>query len=85
MTQDEAYEFIGKLAIALYAQGVQISLDSLQAILSDADRENEYAGGRGMASRISAAFEYWQRKGDPVIPAAIAHTYTDKHGKLAWQ
>lgn len=85
MSQDETYDFIGKLAIALYSQDIRISLGSLRAVLADADRGNDYASGRGMAAGVSAAYDHWERKDDRVVAEAIAYTYTDKHGNLAWR
>ena len=36
-----------------------------------------------MASAVSAAYRRWKTK-DPIIYYAIAYTYTDKEGNLAW-
>jgi hypothetical protein len=33
--KDSTYDFIGKLAIALYCQGITITLDALRQILND--------------------------------------------------
>ena len=35
MTREETYEFIGKLALALHSQGLQIKLSSLHTILDE--------------------------------------------------
>ncbi len=76
------YDFIGELAIALYSKNIQISLNSLKHIL--ADKGKVYTSNRGVASSVSAAYRHWEKK-DPVIFYAIAHTYTDKDGHLAWE
>jgi len=81
MTTDEVYDFIGELAIALYSKKIQISLGSLRAILLD--KGKDYSNNRGMASAVSAAYRRWEKK-DPIIYYAIAYTYTDKDGELAW-
>ena len=36
-----------------------------------------------MATGVSAAYRRWKDK-DPVVYHAIAYTYTDKDGNLAW-
>ncbi len=81
MTNNEIYDFIGELAIALYSKKIQISLGSLRIIMLD--KGKDYVNNRGMASAVSAAYRRWKEK-DPVIYYAIAYTYTDKEGNLAW-
>ena len=81
MTNNEIYDFIGELAIALYSKKIQISLGSLRTIMFD--KGKDYVNNRGMASAVSAAYRRWKVK-DPVIYYAIAYTYTDKEGNLAW-
>ena len=81
MTNEEIYDFIGELAIALYSKKIQISLGSLRAIMLD--KGKDYVNNRGMASAVSAAYRRWKTK-DPIIYYAIAYTYTDKEGNLAW-
>ena len=81
MTNNEIYDFIGELAIALYSKKIQISLGSLRTIMLD--KGKDYVNNRGMASAVSAAYRRWKVK-DPVIYYAIAYTYTDKEGNLAW-
>lgn len=49
---EESYEFIGKLAIALYSQRI----DTLQKILNDEGAD--YGSGIGMGSVISAAYRH---------------------------
>ena len=78
---EEVYDFIGELAIALYSKKIRISLGALRTIL--AEKGKDYNNNRGMASAVSAAYRRWKTK-DPVIYYAIAYTYTDKEGNLAW-
>ena len=80
-TQEEVYDFIGELAIALYSKKIQISLGSLRSILLD--KGKDYNNNRGMATGVAAAYRRWKDK-DPVVYHAIAYTYTDKDGNLAW-
>ena len=64
MTNDEIYDFIGELAIALYSKKIQISLGALRAIMLD--KGKDYVNNRGMASAVSAAYRRWKTK-DPII------------------
>lgn len=82
MTNEEVYDFIGELAIALYSKKIQISLGALRAIMLD--KGKDYVNNRGMASAVSAAYRRWEKK-DPIIFYAIAYTFTDKEGNLAWK
>ncbi len=81
MTNEEIYNFIGELAIALYSKKIRISLGALRAIMLD--KGKDYVNNRGMGSAVSAAYKRWKEK-DPIIYYAIAYTYTDKEGNLAW-
>lgn len=84
MGSNETYDFIGNLAVALYSQDIQISLTSLRSILDD--RDMTYGNERGMGAGVSAAYTYWkENKEDPVVHHAIAHTYVDQEGELAWK
>ena len=78
----KVYEFIGDLAIALYSKKVTVSLSSLNQILSD-NRFDNYGSNRGLAAGVAAAYRYWGEK-DPVVHHAIAYTYRDRDGNLAW-
>ena len=80
-TSEDVYDFIGELAIALYSKKIQISLGSLRSILLD--KGKDYNNNRGMATGVSAAYRRCKDK-DPVVYHAIAYTYTDKDGNLAW-
>lgn len=82
MERQEIYEFIGELSIALYSKKIKISFTALNAILTD--KNAAYGNNRGLASGVSAAYRYWERN-DPVIHYAIAYTFSDKNGNLAWE
>ena len=81
MTKDDVYDFIGELAIALYSQKITISLSALNSILED--KGAAYGNNRGLAAGVSAAWRHWEKK-DPVIHHAIAYTFRNKSGDLAW-
>ena len=83
MSKEQTYELIGKIAGALYGQRVRISLASLNAILRD--HKAGYGSTRGLAKGVTAAYEQWERNGDHITAEAIAHTFTDRNGNLAWQ
>ena len=55
MTNEEIYDFIGELAIALYSKKIQISLGALRAIMLD--KGKDYVNNRGMASAVSGMTE----------------------------
>ncbi len=83
MTNEEIYDFIGDLAIALYTKQIPISLSSLNSILKD--KGCEYGNNRGLGAAVSAAWRHWQTKDkDQVIHHAIAYTYRDKDGNIPW-
>lgn len=82
MTNEQIYDFIGDLAIALYSKNIQISLGALRAIMLDKCGK-DYVNNRGMASAVSAAYRRWEKK-DPIIYLAIAFAYTDKEGNLVY-
>jgi len=72
----ESYEYIGKLAVALYTYGIKIRLSALQHILND--KGAKYGGGIGMRRVVTAARTYWAER-DPIIYYAIAYAFTDHH------
>ena len=76
------YELIGKLAIALHAQGIKISFTALNAIL--ADRGWAYDSNRGLAAGVAAAHRYWNAKPDLAIAHAIALSFQNSRKKFAW-
>lgn len=89
MRQEEIYDFIGKLALALHSQRLQIKLSSLHHILKESGVPVASGRGkeRGVGNRISAAYRHWERKEGktPVVANAIAWTYLDKDGSHAWK
>ena len=79
---EEAYEFIGQLAIALYTQRIKIRLSALQKILND--KGANYGGGIGMGKVVSAAYAYWKSK-DWVIHHAIAASFTGQKDEYLFE
>lgn len=82
MTQEQIYDFIGKLAITLHAQRISISFTALNAILSD--KNCSFESNRGLASAVAAAYRYWETKDDLAIAHSIALTFKNKDGEYAW-
>jgi hypothetical protein len=81
MTPPEIYDFIGDLAMCLYSKKIRINFTSLNSILSE--KGCEFGNNKGLASGVAAAYRHWEKK-DPVVHSAIAHTFTNKDGVLAW-
>ena len=79
---EERYKFIGDLAMVAYSQKISISFSALKQVLVD-NGYRKYGNNRAVARGVSAAYRYWKEK-DPVVPSAIAHTYRDAAGNLAW-
>ncbi len=80
---EESYEFIGRLAIALYTQEIKIRLSALQKILND--KGADYGGGVGMGRVVSAAYKHWENKGEWVIHHAIAASYTGQNDEYLFE
>jgi hypothetical protein len=73
----ESYEFIGKLAIGIWPQGIKIRLTALVRILND--KGADYSDRRrGPGAVVAAACQYWEKK-DPVIAHAISYAFTGKN------
>jgi len=83
-TNNNIFNFIGKLSIALYSQGIQISLDALKQILNDHGQNYSENSNRGLGKVVSSAYDEW-KKVDPVVHHAIAWTFIDKDGEPAWK
>lgn len=81
--KDSTYDFIGKLAIALYSQGITITVDALRQILNDEGEKYSFDSNQGIGQSVSAAYRAWE-KVDPVIHHAIAYTFVGRHGNLVW-
>lgn len=85
---NETYEFIGRLALALFNQKIKIRYSTLQKILVDNGLDS-YGNERGMAQAISAAYRYWDRVEKEkfaisTTPGAIASTFVNKDGYPSW-
>jgi len=80
---DKTYDFIGQLAIALYSQGITITLDALKQILNDNGDQYSLGGNVGIGQSVAAAYRAWENV-DAVIHHAIAHTYKGRDGNFAW-
>lgn len=87
IVQNEKLKLIGKLALALYSQGIQITYGALKKILQDEGFEYSDASNQGLGASVSAAYRAWYQdgNGDLVVANAIAQTFTDQHGNLIWQ
>ena len=70
--REEACEFLGTLALALYAHGIKIHLDTLQNIVHE--RGVNYESGDDMGKVVCAASRHWEHK-DPAIRHAIGHSF----------
>lgn len=85
--ENKTYEFIGRLALVLFSQNIKMSFSTLIELLKD-NGLTQYQSGRAMAAGVSAAYRRWEEKEkDCRIPAtcgAIANTFVDKNGVLAW-
>lgn len=81
MDKNETYDFIGHMADGLFKHSIQLKLSQLRSILKD--KGKEIGEGRGMASCVTGAYNYWEEK-DLSVAKAIAHTYTDRYGNIAW-
>ncbi len=82
------YEFIGKLAVALYSQRIVMSLSALNTVLEN-NKLEPYGNCRGLGQGLTAACNYWDKKeGDaemlPVTHNAIANVFVDRKGDSAW-
>lgn len=80
----DIYDFIGRLSIALYGQGISISLDALKQILNDRGANYSENSNLGIGSTVSAAYRAWE-KVDPVVHHAIAYTFKGRNGKFPWE
>tara|TARA_R110002124_G_scaffold134495_1_gene297250 strand:+ start:2949 stop:3221 length:273 start_codon:yes stop_codon:yes gene_type:complete len=81
--ENEVFNFIGKLSVALYSQGIQISFDALKQILNDHGQNYSEESNRGLGKVVSSAYDAWKEV-DPVVHHAIAYTFRGKDGELLW-
>ena len=83
MTKEATYDLVGHLAVAFRERGITVTFATLNAILRD--QKASYTSTRGLATGLSAAYDHWKRKGEQGVSDAIAHTFTDRNGDLAWR
>ncbi|MDO6802991.1 hypothetical protein Q4595_11080 [Wenyingzhuangia sp. 1_MG-2023] len=83
-TNNEAYDIIGKLAIALKSQDIQITFDALKIILNEKGMSYSENSNLGIAKSVSAAYKAWAEI-DLVIHHAIADSFTSRDGSHAWE
>ena len=79
---EESYEYIGKLALQLRANGETMSLSTLQKRLNELGAN--YGGGVGMGKVVSAAWRYWESKSIEVH-YAIQAAYVGEGGDYLWR
>lgn len=82
--EHKTYQFFGQLSIALYSQGIQISLDALKQILNDEGEQYSETSNRGLGQSVSVAYRAWETV-DPVIHHAIAWTFKGRDGHFPWE
>lgn len=82
--ENKTYNLIGKLAIALYGQNINITLDALKQILNDHGDHYSSDSNLGIGQSVAAAYRAWE-KVDPVVYHAIAHVFTGRDGVKAWE
>jgi len=81
---DERADFIGKLAIALYSQGITITLDSLKQILNDEGGSYSEVSNQGLGQTVASAYRQWENI-DPVVHHAISYTFRGRDGRFPWE
>lgn len=85
--QNATYEFIGRLALALFSQNIHITFTALRQILAD-NSLKIYNTNRGMARGVASAYKYWEKQERKrkisSTCAAIADTFVDQYIHRAW-
>lgn len=85
--ENETYDFIGKLALVLYSQGIKMSFSTLIKVLEENNIEF-YGSERGVASAIAAAYRRWEEKEKDykihTTCGAIAYTFVNRDGDWEW-
>ena len=85
--ENRTYEFIGRLALALFSQNIKMSYSTLIKVLEDNNLDS-YGSERGMASGIAAAYRRWEDiEKDCRIPTtcgAIANIFVNREGVPEW-
>jgi len=82
-TNNKAYDLIGKLAIALKSQDIQIKFDALKVILNEKGMSYSDTSNLGIGKAVSSAYKAWE-KIDIVVHHAIADSFTSRNGSHAW-
>lgn len=81
------YDFIGRLANALFGQGIKMSYSTLMQLLVENGLDS-YGSERGMARGIAAAYHRWKEAESnckiPSTSGAIANTFVNKAGYPSW-
>jgi hypothetical protein len=80
---NEAYDFIGKLAIAVYPHDIKISLDALKQMLRDKGHKYSETENIGLGRSVAAAYRAWG-KVDSIVRDAIALVYVGRDGEHSW-
>jgi len=83
-TNNQAYDFMGKLAIALKGQDIQITFDALKVILKEKGMPYSDGSNLGIGRSVSAAYKAWGEI-DLVVHHAIADSYTSRDWSHAWE
>ena len=86
---NKRYDFLGRLAIILQTQNIQLSFEAANRMLEE-NGHKPYKRIRGLARGISAAYKAWERVENKACISnpysrAIASVYTNQHGHLAWR
>ena len=82
--ENKSYNLIGKIAMGMYNQNLDISLDALKQILNDNGADYSDQSNRGLGQSVSAAYRAWE-KSDPVVHKAIQHTFKGRNGNFPWE
>ena len=85
--ENKTYEFIGRLALALFSQNIKLSLTTLIEVLKE-NGYDSYGNERGMGQGVAAAYRRWERieKNNriPTTCGAIANTFVNQSGYPSW-
>ena len=77
-----SYKFIGKLAKKYYAEDSQITFSELNSLFAAEDLKT-YKNNWAVSKCVKAAYHKWKEK-DEEIAHAVAVTFTQDDGQLAW-
>lgn len=82
-TNNNAYDLIGQLGMALKSQNLKITFDALKVILKEKGISYSDTNNRGISSAVKAAYHRWADI-DIVVHHAIADSFTGRDGTHAW-